>query len=83
MLRVVLLKVQTELALLSQKKDKLQAQQTLEQQKRTQRIEKLQSEKEQLVLLKEYLQNQVEGEREAAARQNADGWVMVNRHGDS
>lgn len=74
--------MQTELALLSQKKDKLQAQQTLEQQKRTQRIEKLQSEKEQLVLLKEFLQNQVEGERNSS-RQNADGWVMVNRHGDS
>lgn len=74
--------MQTELALLSQKKDKLQAQQTLEQQKRTQRIEKLQSEKEQLVLLKEFLQNQVEGERNTP-RQNADGWVMVNRHGDS
>lgn len=70
------------MALLSQKKDKLQAQQTLEQQKRTQRIEKLQSEKEQLVLLKEFLQNQVEGERNTS-RQNADGWVMVNRHGDS
>lgn len=75
--------MQTELALLSQKKDKLQAQQSLEQQKRTQRIEKLQSEKEQLVLLKEFLQNQVEGERNTSSRQDSEGWVMVNRHGDS
>lgn len=64
--------------LLSQKKDTLQAAQTLEQQKRRQRIEKLQSEKEQLELLKQFLLNQ-EGEN-STPRSNSDGRVMVNRH---
>lgn len=76
-----LCQVQTDLAYLSQQKEKLQEAQMLEQQKRRQRIEKLQSEKEQLVLLREYLQGQVEGERNDSSC-NADGWEIVNRHGN-
>lgn len=74
------LKIQTELAYLSQKKKKLQENQTIEQQRGRERIEQLQSEKEALVLLKESLEKQKELLSANMPRQQGDGWVLVPRH---
>ncbi|XP_018333081.1 mitogen-activated protein kinase kinase kinase 7 isoform X2 [Agrilus planipennis] len=73
------LKVQTELAYLEQRKAKLQEAQSLEQQRRRQTIEQLQSEKESLILLRESLQRQKEQLNSNAGRRQSDGWVIVSR----
>jgi len=77
------LKVQTELAYLSQRKKKLQDNQSIEQQRQRQTIEQLQSEKEALILLKESLEKQKELLSANMPRQQPDGWVLVPRHNDN
>jgi mitogen-activated protein kinase kinase kinase 7 len=72
-------KVQTELAYLSQKKNKLLAAQSQEQQVQRKTLKDLQAEKESLVLVRELLSRQ----KENAARSSLDNWVLVPREGDN
>lgn len=72
--------VQTELALLSQKRNKLLEAQTDEQQRQRRAIQQLQSEKESLQLLKQRLQVQKELLEANSTRIPNDGWVIVPRH---
>ncbi|XP_044272362.1 mitogen-activated protein kinase kinase kinase 7-like [Tribolium madens] len=72
-------KVQTELAYVSQKKNKLLAAQSQEQQQHTKLLKDLQAEKESLVLVRELLSRQRENNN--AARNNIDNWVLVPRDG--
>lgn len=75
---MIIFQVQTELALLSQKKNKLLEAQTEDQQRQRRTIHQLQSEKESLELLRQRLQ--VQKELLAANSARNDGWVIVNRH---
>ncbi|RZB39257.1 mitogen-activated protein kinase kinase kinase 7 [Asbolus verrucosus] len=74
------LKVQTELAYLSQKKNKLLAAQSQEQQTQRKTLKELQAEKESLVLVRELLSRQKENN---ASRSSMDNWVLVPRGGDN
>ncbi|XP_063916019.1 mitogen-activated protein kinase kinase kinase 7-like isoform X2 [Zophobas morio] len=71
-------KIQTEMAYLSQKKDKLLAEQSQEQQTQRKVLKDLQAEKESLVLVRELL-----SKNNNAARSSLDNWVMVPREGDN
>ncbi|XP_031355328.1 mitogen-activated protein kinase kinase kinase 7-like [Photinus pyralis] len=77
------LKVQTELAYLSQRKTKLQETQSLEQQRQRKTIEQLQSEKQALILLKKSLEKQKELLTANIGRPPSDGWVLVPRSDES
>ena len=72
------MQIQTEMAYLSQKKDKLLAEQSQEQQTQRKVLKDLQAEKESLVLVRELL-----SKNNNAARSSLDNWVMVPREGDN
>lgn len=67
-------KVQTEIALLSQKKNKLLESENVEE---MQSIEQLRKEKEELELLKNSLQAEYASTVGNDRRRNNDGWVMI------
>ncbi|KAL1488937.1 hypothetical protein ABEB36_014723 [Hypothenemus hampei] len=72
-------KMQTELVLLSKRKNEL-LQRQAEEERRQQNLEKLQEEKESLRLIKELLQQQLDNvERNGQQRNSGDGWVIVQR----
>ncbi|XP_066159138.1 mitogen-activated protein kinase kinase kinase 7-like [Euwallacea fornicatus] len=75
------LKTETELVLLTQRRNEL-LQHQREEEERQRSLRKLQQEKESLRLIKEMLQQQYDNisQRNPAVRNSSDGWVIVPRH---
>lgn len=72
-------KMQTELVLLTQRKNEL-LQAEAEEERRQRELTKLQEEKESLRLIRDLLQQQREsGVGQSSARNSGDGWVIVPR----
>lgn len=70
--------VQTELVLVSQRKDKLLAAKSQEEQISRKKLKELQAEKESLLLVRQLLAKQKEN-----SETSSENWVLVPRDGDN